>query len=89
MMTLKVTEKIAQIKNLHGTEYKVFLFLLSKMDFENRAMLTQSYVSQQLDMPQSQISTAIKTLSDCGVLRKVSIAGQNGYMINDELVSRK
>ena len=88
MMTLKDSERIAVDKELHGTEYKVLLFVLSRIDFSNQALMTQSFIARALDMPQSQVSAAIKKLADRDALRKISVNGQNGYEVSPHLVSR-
>lgn len=88
MMKLTDAESIAKEKGLHGTEYRILFFILSRIDYENRAMLSQSFIAKQLEMPQPQVSTAIKKLTECNVIRKVSVDGQNGYIVSDTLVSR-
>jgi len=88
MMNLKDAETIARDKGLHGTEFRILFFLLSRIDYENKAMLSQAFIAKQLEMPQSQVSASIKKLVECEAIRKISIDGQNGYKVSDNLVSR-
>jgi predicted transcriptional regulator len=88
MMNLKDAAAIAKTDNLHGTEYKVLFFLLSRIDYENRAVLTQSFIAKELGMPQPQVSAAIKKLVEAGVISKISVGGANGYMVSEFVASR-
>ena len=88
MMNLKDAAEIAKLDNLHGTEYKVLFFLLSRIDYDNRAILTQAFIAKELTMPQPQVSAALKKLVEAGAISKVSVGGANGYMVSDQLVSR-
>lgn len=88
MMNLKNATEIAKVDSLHGTEYKILFFILGCIDYDNRAILTQSYIAKHLDMPQPQVSAAIKKLADCGAINKISVGGVNGYEVSQKLVSR-
>lgn len=79
---------LAKNRSLHGTEYKILFFILGCIDYDNRAILTQSYIAKHLDMPQPQVSAAIKKLADCGAINKISVGGVNGYEVSQKLVSR-
>ena len=52
-------------------EYRVFLKLLGKMDFDNYLTISQKELSQELDMKQPNISRAIRALCE----RKIIIEG--------------
>jgi DNA-binding MarR family transcriptional regulator len=88
MMNLKDAAEIAKVDNLHGTEYKVLFFILSRIDYDNRAIMTQSFIAKELDMPQPQVSAAIKKLVESNVISKISAGGANGYMVSDAFASR-
>ena len=88
MMNLRDAEKIALEKTLHGTEYKILWFIVSRIDYDNRAFLSQAFIAKTLDMPQSQVSTSIKKLAECKALRKIIVDGRTGYEISIDLVSR-
>lgn len=82
MVDLSSAEMVAKAETLHGTEYKVLWFLLSKLDYNNNAILTQSFVAQSLSMPQPQVSASIKKLCATGVIKKINVNGANGYYVD-------
>jgi DNA-binding MarR family transcriptional regulator len=43
-------------------EYRVMLFLISQMDFDNYCLMTQSFMSEKLSIAQSNISKTLKSL---------------------------
>lgn len=63
-------EAFAQIaREKIGSEAKdVFLFLLSRLDFENYIFVPQVEIAKELDMKTPNVSRAIKVLVDRGVL---------------------
>lgn len=82
MLDLTSAEMVAKEDTLHGTEYKVLWYLLSKLDYNNNAILTQAFVAQALSMPQPQVSASIKKLCATGVIKKVNVQGANGYYVD-------
>jgi len=88
MIELKSAEQIARDNNLHGTEYKVLFFILGRIDYDNRAIVTQTFIAKELGMPQPQVSAAIKKLVECQVVRKISVSGANGYEVDLKFASR-
>ena len=48
--------------NLPNQQYRVFLKLLSKVDFENYLTINQGDIANELDMKQPNVSRAIKAL---------------------------
>ena len=88
MMNQTDAATVAKEKNLHGTEYKVLLFILSRIDYDNTAIMTQAYMAKQLEMPQPQVSAALKKLVDCGAIFKTNVAGANGYRVSAGIASR-
>lgn len=88
MMNLKDAAEIAKADKLHGTEYKVLFFILSRIDYDNRAVLTQAFIAKELNMPQPQVSAAIKKLVEEGAISKISVGGANGYMVGEHVASR-
>ena len=63
--------------NLPNEQYRVFLKLLSKIDFENYLTVSQSELSQTLGIKQPHISRAIKALCKRKVLLEGPRAGLN------------
>jgi len=83
MASQRTAETLATDKELNGSEYKVLLFLLSKMDFNNNAMLKQSFIAEKLSMNQAQVSKSVKKLIDMMYIEKTVINGSNGYHVED------
>lgn len=55
-------------QNLPNQEYRVLMYLMSKLDFENYLRVTQMSVAGALNMKQSAVSRAIKGLLERDVL---------------------
>lgn len=55
-------------QNLPNQEYRVLMYLMSKLDFENYLRVTQMSVAEALSMKQSAVSRAIKGLLERDVL---------------------
>lgn len=72
---------LAKNDTLHGTEYKVLLYLTGVMDFKNQVIASQTHIAKELGMKQPQVSEAINKLVTAGAIRKISILGSNGYYI--------
>ena len=75
------------IKNMELTkeEYKVFFYLLSVTDFENYIWVTQQEIAEELNMKQPNISRALKSLVDMGLLVKEKRGRNNVYKINPQI----
>lgn len=54
--------------NLQNQEYRVLMYLMSKLDFENYLRITQKSVAEALKMKQPAVSRAIKGLLDHDVI---------------------
>ena len=63
--------------NLPNEQYRVFLALLSKVDFENYLTISQKELSEELKMKQQNISKAIKALREKKVIIEGPRAGLN------------
>lgn len=72
---------LAKNETLHGTEYKVLLYLAGVMDFKNQVIASQTHIAKELGMKQPQVSEAINKLVVAGVLQKINILGTNGYYV--------
>ena len=49
-------------ENLQNQEYRVLMYLMSKLDFENYLRITQSSIAEELKMKQPAVSRAIRGL---------------------------
>ena len=69
--------------NLPNEQYRVFLKLLSKVDFENYLTISQGELAQELSMKQPSIARAIKALCERNVIIEGPRAGLNKtYRLN-------
>ena len=74
--------KIADM-NLTTEQYRVFLKLLSKVDFENYLTISQKELSEELSMKQPNVSKAIKKLCELNIIVEGPRAGLNKtYRLN-------
>ena len=64
-------------EKLSYEEYRVFLKLLGKVDFDNYLTISQSEMANELDMRQSNVSRAIKGLCKRHVIVEGPRAGLN------------
>ena len=55
-------------QNLPNQEYRVLMYLMSKLDFENYLRITQVSIAGALNIKQSNVSKAIKGLLDRDIL---------------------
>lgn len=56
------------MQNLPNQEYRVLMYLMSKLDFENYLRVTQMSIAEALNMKQSAVSRAIRGLLEKDVL---------------------
>lgn len=69
--------------NLTNEQYRVFLKLLSKVDFENYLTVSQKELAEELNIKQPHISRAIKTLCEMKIIVEGPRAGLNKtYRLN-------
>ena len=63
--------------NLPNEQYRVFLKLLGKVDFDNYFTVSQKELSQELNMKQPSVARAIKALCDLNVIIEGPRVGLN------------
>lgn len=69
--------------NIPKEQYRVFLALLGKVDFENYLTISQKELSQELNMKQPSVARAIKALCAQNVIVEGPRAGLNKtYRLN-------
>ena len=61
---------IASCEELNGTDLKVFMFLLSELDFENYIRVTQKRIVEHTKIKQQHVSTALTKLTKTQHYRK-------------------
>ena len=62
MNSQQALEVLATDKDLTGENYRVLLLLLSRLDFENWIQVTQTEISNKLNMKKQNVSRAISVL---------------------------
>ena len=62
-MFQKSLELIASLEELNGTDLKVFMFLLSQLDFENYIRVIQKRITEHTKIKQQHVSTALTKLT--------------------------
>ena len=73
------------LKDLNGMEMKVFLYLLSLMDFENYIHISQKDIGKELDMHVVNVNKAIKGLREKGYVEIIKKGSENYYRISPEI----
>ena len=71
-MFQKSLELIASLEELNGTDLKVFMFLLSQLDFENYVRVTQKRITEHTKIKQQHVSTALTKLTKLNTSLKKS-----------------
>lgn len=77
---------IATDKRLTLRDYKILIYLLSVMDFENWIRLSQETIANNLGMFQQDISKALNRLYKFGYIDKIKDGRNNIYRFNEVFV---
>jgi len=64
-------------QRLSGEQLSVLLHLLSKMEYDNYIRVPQKYIAEKLNMTQSHVSRALKTLKDMEIIVEEEREGIN------------
>ena len=74
--------KLAQL-NLPNEQYRVFLALISKVDFDNYLRISQTEMAKELGMSRPNVARAIKGLCNLSIIVEGPRAGLNKtYRLN-------
>jgi DNA-binding MarR family transcriptional regulator len=79
MMFQDVLLELSKDREITGEVYRVLLYLLSKMDFENHIEATQGEAAAELGLQKTNVSRAVKTLCAKGILLKGDKAGRSTH----------
>jgi DNA-binding MarR family transcriptional regulator len=75
--------EMAKDREMTGETCRVLFYLLGKMDFENYVRVTQGDAAAALGLQKTNVSRAVKTLCDKGILLKGPKAGRSAtYRLN-------
>ena len=81
-MFQKSLELIANCEELNGTDLKVFMFLLSQLDFENYIRVTQKRIAEHTKIKQPNVSTTLIKLVKLNIIEKVTLDNLKAYRLN-------
>jgi predicted transcriptional regulator len=73
---------IASCEELNGTDLKVFMFLLSELDFENYIRVTQKRITEHTKIKQQNVSTSLTKLTKLNIIEKVTLDNLKAYRLN-------
>jgi hypothetical protein len=73
---------IASCEELNGTDLKVFMFMLSELDFENYIRVTQKRITEHTKIRQQHVSTALTKLTKLNIIEKVTLDNLKAYRLN-------
>ena len=77
------------MENLPNEQYRVLMYLMSKLDWENYIRITQESISDALKMKQPAVSRAIKGLLGRDVLTEGPKSGTSKtYRLNLRMVHK-
>lgn len=75
------------IKNLQNQEYRVLMYLMSRLDFENYTRISQKNIAITLEMQQGNVSRAIRGLLENDIIKKgPSVGTGKTYRLNPKMV---
>ena len=77
MNSQEALELLATDRELTGENYRVLLFLLSRLDFENWIQVTQSEIKEKLHMKKQNVSRAISLLEKKEIILKGPKVGRS------------
>ena len=83
MLFQKILKKAP--KELNGTELKVFLYMLSIMEFENWIHISQKEMAKEIGIHITNLKQAIKGLRKKGYIEVYKKGRENYYRINPEI----
>ena len=85
MNSQEALKLIAKDKDLQGRTLRVFLYLCGILDFENLIQIPQIEICKELDLKRSNVSLAVKTLVDKGILIQGPKVGRSfAYRLNPD-----
>ncbi|MDD5228350.1 MAG: GIY-YIG nuclease family protein [Methylococcales bacterium] len=75
---------IAEDKEITGQTLRVWMILLSELEFENYITTKQKEIATRLDMHQPDVSKAMKLLVSKGIILKVKEGTTTAYKLNSD-----
>lgn len=76
-------------QNMTGEQWRVFAYLVSKLDFDNYLKVQQKDICEKLKLNKSNVSKAIKKLVEIDVIAVGPLAGRSRtYRLNPRIAHR-
>ena len=89
MQNRNVALSLATDDDLSKLDYKVFLFLLGNLEYDNNVNATQAGLAEALCMPHSAISKTIKNLTKKGMITQRKTLGVKQFHVEECYATRK
>lgn len=87
MTKLKDSIALAKMK-LSGAEFSILHYLSGKMGYDSSVQITQKFLAAELNATEATISTSIASLVERGLIKRVTINGQQGFSISEHVAER-
>jgi hypothetical protein len=81
-------ERLAKDVDLGGVDYRVLMYLIHSMEYENLVNVTQQYVADELNLAQPQVNRSIRKLTEKNYLKKHIYHGRMILAVNEGLVRK-
>ena len=79
-------EYLSQQKNMSGEQWRVFAYLMSRLDYDNYLRVPQKEIAEHLDLTVPNVSRAIKALIELDVIIPGPLAGRfKTYRLNPRI----
>ena len=76
-------------QDMTGEQWRVFAYLVSRLDFDNYLKVSQKDIAEELRMQKSHVSRAMKGLVDLNVIAVGPMAGRSKtYRLNPRIAHR-
>jgi len=79
-------KQLVKDKGLKGQDYRVLIYLLSELDWDNWSHIPQRVISKETGIPQPEVAKSIKKLKEKGIIQVVKDSRSNKYRINPGFV---
>lgn len=66
----ETSQKIATNQELKKNDYRVLLYLLGSVEYENWLTLSQAKIANALEMKRSNVNASLKKLQEQGIIEK-------------------
>ncbi len=75
--------ELAERQDVTGETFRVFIYLNSRLDFENLFMVPQQEIADDLKMKRQNVNRAIRKLEDLGIiLRGPKVGRSSAWRLN-------